>query len=269
MPDPGRYLRLYGALARFGLASEMAFRANFLVKIVVELLWLGFLLIFYEMVFGKTQSVGGWTRYEYLFFVGCHFTLAGIMEAFFLSNCIEFAELVRTGDLDHYLLKPIDEQFMVTCRNLDWSTLPNVVIGSAVMIWSLTRLGWSFDLVQLLAFLVAFACGVAMTYSFLVILASTSVWLVRNQSLMEMWWLFTTLMRYPREIYDGKWATPFGWFFTVVIPILLVVNVPAATMVKVFDPIAVAVMVAVAALLLSVSRWFFRFALQRYRSASS
>ena len=52
-----RYFRLFVAFARFGLATEMAFRANFLVKILVEMLWLGILLVFYQMVFGKTRLV--------------------------------------------------------------------------------------------------------------------------------------------------------------------------------------------------------------------
>ena len=37
--------------------------------------------------------------------------------------------------------------------------------------------------------------GVAMAYGFLLMLTAASVWFMRNQSLMEMWWLFTTLMR--------------------------------------------------------------------------
>src|SRR5947209_4744424 len=104
MHAPGRYLRLYLALGRFGLATEMAFRANFLVKIFVEMLWLGILLVFYQMIFAKTSAVAGWGQYEYLFYVGCHFTLTGIIETFFLSNCVEFSDLIRSGDLDHYLL---------------------------------------------------------------------------------------------------------------------------------------------------------------------
>ena len=40
-----RYLRLLGAFARFGLLNELAFRANFLVKLSVELIWLSLLLI--------------------------------------------------------------------------------------------------------------------------------------------------------------------------------------------------------------------------------
>src|SRR5262245_46346515 len=127
MSGPGRYLRLYLAFARFGLASEMAFRANFLVKLTVEAMWLGVLILFYELIFARTDSVAGWDRERYLFFIGCHYALGGLIEALFLENCTGFAELVRSGELDHYLLKPIDEQFLITTRHIDWSTAPNVL----------------------------------------------------------------------------------------------------------------------------------------------
>jgi len=92
---------------------------------------------------------------------------------------------------------------------------------------------------------------------------------VRNQSLLELWWLFTTLMRYPREIFLGGWATPLGFFFTYVVPVMLVVSVPAETMVKAFNWRFIALTVVAAAVLLVVSRRFFRRALRSYRSASS
>ncbi len=70
----------------------------------------------------------------------------------------------------------------------------------------------------------------------MLILTSLSVWMVRNQSLMEMWWLFSSLARYPKEIFSGRWAEPLGHFFTYLVPILVVVNVPANAMVRVLDP---------------------------------
>jgi ABC-2 type transport system permease protein len=77
-------------------------------------------------------------------------------------------------------------------------------------------------------------------------------------------------MRYPREIFVGPLAYPLGWFFTYVIPILLVVNLPARTMVKLFDgPLLISFTVLVAVVLVAASRKFFRHALRRYRSASS
>ena len=265
-----RYVRLYLALARYGLARELAFRGNFLVKIFVEVLWLLILLAFYRTVFSKTSVVADWSETEYLFFVGCYFTLAAFIEAFFLANCSEFADLIRTGDLDFYLLKPIDEQFLVTCRDIDWSSVPTVLMGSAVMVLAFGQMHLGLSIGRFALFLLLFVCGLAIAYSLLLLLTSTSVWFKRNQSLYELWWLFTSLMRYPREIFVGPLATPLGWFFTYVIPILLVANLPARTLVKLFnDWELIGFTVAVAVLLLVVSRKFFRYALRRYRSASS
>jgi ABC-2 type transport system permease protein len=264
-----RYLRLWSAFARFSLAREMAFRTNFLAKVLVEVLWLGILLVFYRTVFARTSYVAGWSEAEYFFFVGCYFALEGLIETLFLENCNDFAELVRTGNLDIYLLKPVDEQFLVTCRELDWSTAPNVLMGAGVMLFALRDLGWTFEPLRLACFLGLFVGAVLLAYSFLLLLMSTSVWFLRNQSLMEMWWLFTSLMRYPKEIFQGPLAGPMGWFFTFVVPILLVVNVPADTMVKVFDPWLMGLTAVATVVLPLASRRFFRFALEHYRSASS
>jgi ABC-2 type transport system permease protein len=264
-----RYFRLLTALARYSLARELAFRGNFIARITVEVLWLGILLIFYRVVFRQTGVVAEWTEWQFLFFVGCHYALGGIIETFFLDNCNSFADLIRSGDLDFYLLQPIDEQFLVTCRTIDWATAPNVVLGAVVMVLALIQMDWTFDAVRVGAFFLMFGCGVALAYCFMLLLMSTSVWLVRNQSLYELWWLFTSLMRYPREIWTGTWAAPLGFFFTFIIPAMLVVSVPASTMVQVFEPKVMAFTAAATVVLLIASRKFFRFALRRYRSASS
>ena len=268
-----RYVRLFRSLGRFSLAREMAFRSNFLVKVSVEVIWLGIILAFYRVVFSKTSTIANWPEAEYLFFVGCFFALNGVIETLFLENCNEFAELVRTGDLDFLLLKPIDEQFLITCRRIDWGTAPNVLMGAGVMLFALADLAregrYIFDPVKAGAFLALFSCGVLIAYSFMLLLTSTSVWLVRNQSLMEMWWLFSSLARYPREIFLGTWAEPIGRFFTYILPILLVVNVPARVMVKTLQPSMIAFTAAATVASLIVSRMFFRRALRSYRSASS
>jgi ABC-2 type transport system permease protein len=271
MHGPARYLRLFRAFARFSLAGELAFRGNFLLKVLVELLWLGILLVFYDTVFAYTDTVAHWSRDQYMVFLGCYYALEGVIETLFLENCTDFADLVRSGDLDLYLLKPIDEQFLVSCRKIDWSTAPKLLLGALVMSRGLTGMGWQFDLAQVLLFLVMFVCGVALAYSFLLILTSSSVWMMRNQSLMELWWLATTVMRYPREVYrDYFWAVILQKLFWYALPMLLVVNMPASVIVRqFFEPWHVAFTFAATAVMLAVSRWFFFRALRSYRSASS
>lgn len=264
-----RYVRLLFAFGRYSLAREMAFRGNFLVKVFVEVLWLAILLIFYRTVFARTSIIASWSEAEYLFFVGCYFAMEGLIETLFLENCNEFSDLVRSGDLDLYLLKPIDEQFLISCRKIDWSTSANALMGSGVMGLALYQLQWKFDLVAVLLFVGLFVSGILLAYSFLLVLTSGAIWFTRNQSLFELWWLFTSLMRYPREIFTGTWAAPLGWFFTFVVPVLLVVSVPAGVMVKVLDPRIIGLALTATVLMLLASRAFFRHSLKRYRSASS
>jgi ABC-2 type transport system permease protein len=269
MHSLSRYVRLWFNLGRYALVRELAFRGNYLAKLSVELLWLAILLVFYRTVFARTSVIATWSESEYLFFVGCYFALEGLIETLFLENCNEFSDLIRSGNLDFYLLKPIDEQFLISCQHFDWSTAPNFLMGAGVMGLSLYQMHWTFAPLQVVLFLTLFICGTIMAYCFLLTLTSAAIWFTRNQSLFELWWLFTSLMRYPREIFTTSWAAPIGWFFTFIIPILLVVNLPASVMVKVLDYRFVGFMLLATVLLLLGSRRFFRYALRKYRSASS
>ena len=251
------YGRLLGSLSRYTLARELSLRGNFLVKVAVEVIWLGIMVAFYATIFTKTNTIAGWSVNQYLFFVGAAFALNGLIETLFLENCNEFAELVRTGDLDFLLLKPVDEQFLISCRRIDWATAVNIPMGGAVMALALARMHWDFDPLKVAAFLVTFACGASIAYSFMIVLSATAVWLVRNQSLMEMWWLFSSLSRYPREIFRESKFEPLGFIFTFILPILLVSNVPADVMVRSLNFGMVGYMIAATAIAFWTSRWFF------------
>jgi ABC-2 type transport system permease protein len=265
----GKYVRLMGSLGQYTLKRELAFRGNFLVKVSVEALWLGIMIAFYRTVYARTSNVAGWSEPDYFFFVGCYFALNGLVETLFFENCNEFAELVRTGDLDFLLLRPIDEQFLVSLRRIDWGTAPNVLMGAVVMVIALVQKGWAFDLERVVTFFVTMACATAIAYSFMLILTTFTVWMIRNQSLMEMWWMFSSLARYPKEIFTGRWAEPLGNFFTYIVPILVVSNVPSNVMVRALNPYMVALTIVAAVVLLWLSRLFFQYALRSYRSASS
>ena len=77
------------------------------------------------------------------------------------------------------------------------------------------------------------------------------------------------------EIYSGTWGRPLRWTFTFVIPVLVVVNVPARLLAQPLRPhnsldwgLATFALAATLASLIG-SRWVFNRALHSYRSASS
>jgi ABC-2 type transport system permease protein len=277
------YLRVFQTFARNSLVRDMTFRANFLIESASTITWTLMDLGFYLLIFQFTDSIGvGWGKYEFFAFLATTKFVNAIVQAFFMPNCEEVSELIRTGGLDFALLKPIDTQFLISLRKIDWSALSHGLVGAILLVVSLVHLTTrSEDPLPLTKMVLALplyffyvACGSAILYSIMIGLAATSIWLGQNRSLYDFWFYITNFSRYPMEIYSGPWGLPLRYICLFVIPVLIVANVPASILAKplffqgegrILIPFA---LVATAACLL-ISRLIFVQALVSYRSASS
>jgi ABC-2 type transport system permease protein len=265
-----RYLRLYGCFLRYTLMEAMSFRGNFLLGVAVEFLWFGLMVLFYEVVYAQTPDLGGWSKHEYLVLLGTYFVLTGLIETLVMPNCAELAELVRTGKLDFALLKPVDEQFLLTTQRVDWTTFSNVCYGLGLAVYGAFGSASVPSLMDLLIYLILLASGYAFFYSVMVTLAVTAVWVVRNQSIYEQWWYVNMFSRYPGEIFEGWWARPLRWVLTYIFPVLVVVSSPAKLLAsRLWEPEGVALSLAAGVGGLVISRHVFRRVLRHYRGASA
>jgi ABC-2 type transport system permease protein len=266
------YVRVFLTFARNSLVRDMTFRANFIIECISSVCWMLMNVGFYLLVFRWTEHIADWNQYEYFVFLATTMFVNSIVQAFFMPNAEDFSELIRTGGLDFALLKPIDTQFLISLHKVDWSGLANLVVGCVLLVYGLANLDYMPTPMQWLLYPVYVVCGVGIMYSVMIALAATSVWLGRNQTLYDFWFYITNFSRYPREIYAGPIGTPMQFAFTFVIPVLVVINVPARLMAKPFGeqdwPLAIFTIAATAASL-AASRWVFRRAMLSYRSASS
>jgi len=261
-----RYLTILGTFARACLVRDMTFRANFLLECLTSLGWMSMNLAFYLLVFTFTPEIGkgtGWTREPFFAFVATGLIINSIVQALFMPSAEELTEMVRTGGLDTVLVKPLDAQFLLSMHRFDFSSLANGIVGLVLLAWAVSRFASHPGLIL---------CGVAILYAFVIMLAAATIQLGRNQSLYDFWFYITNFSRYPAEIYAGPWGGPLRAVCTFVIPILLVVNVPARVIAQplvgdAWWPVAGTVAAAAAALV--VSRWVFQRSLAKYRSASS
>jgi ABC-2 type transport system permease protein len=277
-PSYPRYLRVLRTFARNSLVRSMMFRTNFLIECITSLSWAFMNLGFYVLLFSYTGSIGekaGWGQYQFFVFLATMQFVHSLVEICFMPNAEEFSELVQMGGLDFALLKPIDTQFLISLTKFDWSGLANFVFAGVLLGYSLVQLGHVPALGEIVLYPFYVVCGVAIFYSLMIAISATTVWLGRNQSIYEFWFYITNFSRYPLEIYrdaPGSFGMPLYVVFTYVLPIMVVVNVPARLLAKPFDadqwPLALFALAATAASL-TASRWLFTRALEGYRSASS
>ena len=270
------YIAVFLTFARNSLIRDMTFRANFIIELISSTTWMAMNLGFYALVFNYTHDIAGWDKYEFFVFIATTMFVNSLVQAFFMPNAEELSEMVRTGGLDFALLKPIDTQFLVSLQRVNWSSLGNFIVAIGLMAYALPHIaGRQLTLAAVALYPVFVVAGVLILYSIMIALAATSIWLGRNQSLYDFWFYITNFSRYPMEIYDGPYGRPLRWAFTFVIPILVVINVPAGLMAKPFSAdnsyrmqlAGFAVVSTIAAL--AFICWVFPPALVSYRRASS
>jgi len=274
------YFHVFLTFARNSLVRDMMFPANFIIETISSFGWVMMNIGFYLLIFEYTNQIGAggpeggaWDKHQFFVFIATSMFINSIVQMFFMTNADEFSELIRTGGLDFVLLKPIDTQFLISLRKMEWASLANFVVAAVLMSYALPRVeGLELTAWRVIAFLVYVAGGIGILYSLTIVLAAASVWLGRNTSIYDFWFYITTFSRYPMEIYQGPIGGWLRWAFTFVLPILIVVNVPARMLAKPLQTEYwyLAVFAIVATLLsLAASRWVFQKALASYRSASS
>jgi len=273
------YIRVFLTFARNSLVRDMSFRLNFVLQSLSSMSWAAMNFLLFKIIYQHTSSIGvgtGWEENEFFVFLGTIWIINCFVQTFFMLNAEEFSEMIRTGSLDFTLLKPIDTQFLISFPRINWAQIPNGILGLALVVRSLHLI--ERDIVigpwEILLYCFYVLCGVAVMYSVMITLSSTSIWLGRNQNLYTFWFYITNFYRYPMEIYQRSGIGMALWgTFTFIIPVLVVSNVPARVLAQPMGrgwyswQSAYAILAAVGSVL--ASRWVFKKALGSYRSASS
>lgn len=262
----GRHLRIYAALWKNSVTREMIFKSNFLLWIVVELLWFGLQLSFIGVLYLHTKQIGTWTQWQVVVLIGASHFIQQIFQAFFLINCTNLSELVRTGKLDFLLLLPVNTRFVVSLRQVDLGAFVNAVTAVGVMAYAAKQLHLEPSLLQIAGFIVLCIVGIVIHYSLMFLLASISFWTVRAQGIVWGYYNLFQIARMPDEAFRGV----FKAVFTFAIPMLLVTNVPVRMLVNKLtslEPLAILLGMSVACFI--ISEWGWRASVRRYTSASS
>jgi ABC-2 type transport system permease protein len=261
-----RYLTIYAALWRNSVVREMGFKSNFILWIVVEMLWFALQLSFISVIYLHTDHIGDWTKWQVIMLVGASHFIQQIFQAFFLMNCTQLSELIRTGRLDFMMLLPVNTRFLISLRQVDMGGFFNAASALAVMGYAAKQMHLIPAAAQVGGFFLLCLAGILIHYSLMFLLASVAFWTVRAQGIVWGYYNLFNISRLP----DGAFQGFFKAFFRFGLPMLLVANVPVKFLTQrlesSFEMVLLAVMAGVCFV---ASELFWRFSIRHYTSASA
>jgi len=265
MKSLARYARIWLACARYSVVRTMMFRADFIMWSLVELFWMGVNLSVIGVVYQHTDSIAGWGPWEMTLLVGSSMLVQRLLMGLFWTNLFEMGRNVRTGHFDFFLAQPGNPLFMVSTRKIDLDGFLNVPVAIGVVAYAAHRLGLEPSPVVIAAYALLILCGLVIHYATLLIFISLVFWVQSAKGIEGGYFGLNEFSRLPREALRGVGAV----VLVYLLPVVIVSNVPARTLIHGVEPLNFLWLIAAAAVWLTVAVNLFNRGLRRYASASS
>ncbi|MDZ7300693.1 MAG: ABC-2 family transporter protein [candidate division KSB1 bacterium] len=259
------YLRLIFVFFRINVMSELAYRVNFVVQLFQSLLELGTAFAGLAVIFSHTDTLGGWRPDEMLALVGVYFLIGGLISLIIQPGMEQLIESVRDGTLDFTLTKPEDAQLLVSVKRVEIWKLIDILLGFAVLIMALIRLGEKVGGGQAVAFVAVLLAGAVIIYSFWLILATLSFWFVRVENILVIFQSMYEAGRWPISLYPA-WLR---FALTFIVPVAFATTIPAEALTGRLTGQTPLGAIIIAVVLFVVSRTFWHIGLRRYSGTSA
>ena len=215
-------LKLFSAFFKVNVQMAFAYRADTVINILLNLMWLGWELLGLNIIFSNTPSLGGWGLGELVALLGVFRLVNAMMAALIWPNTEQFNKSVRDGTLDYTLLQPADSMFLVTfSRMVIWRAW-DLVLAAILIVTGIRMAGGGATPFHLASFLLLAGTGSLILYSLWIVLIAATFWFVKFDNNVTILQALLDTGRYPSSVYPA-WLRV---IVTFVIPVAVATTVP-------------------------------------------
>ncbi len=259
-----RSARVVSALMRTSIANAMQYRSDFVVGLISGLAGTVLAVVPLFLVYGHTDSVLGWSFTDTLLVMGLYLLMNGLVGTFVEPNLGAVVEGIRSGSLDHVLLKPADGQLLVSLSRIQVDHFWDVVAPTGVIEWCLWN-SPSWTPLDLAVGSLLLVSGLASIYALWLMAICLSFFFVRVDNLRFLLWSASGAGQWPVQVY-GRFIR---MLLTYVVPVALVTTFPAIAFRGEWSGWTLGIGLGTSAAFLVVSRGVWTRSMGAYPSASS
>lgn len=205
---------MYPKYMKMHFKSSIQYKANMAMLSFSSVLVSVAELLGIAILFSNFKEVGGWGVYESVLMFGiitCTFSLAEC----FGRGFDMFASLIKNGDLDRLLVRPVGMISQIFGSKIELNKLARATFGLVVSIFAISKLNIAWSISKVMVLITSFVCGFTVSLSVMIIGAGIAVFTVENLEFVN---IIThgakEISFYPINVYN-KWLTR---VFTFVIP---------------------------------------------------
>ncbi|HJS17496.1 MAG TPA: ABC-2 family transporter protein [Anaerolineales bacterium] len=258
-------LNLLSAFLKVNIQMSLAYRADTVVNILLNLMWLGWELLSLSIIFSNTETIGGWTFGELIALLGVFRLVHTLMIALIWPNTEKFNQSIRDGSMDYTLLQPVNSMFLVTFSRITVWRAWDLILAIALIVIGINMSGGTTTPLNILTFILLTISGAIVIYSLWIVLIALTFWFTKFDNNVTILQALLDAGRYPVTVYPA-WLRI---LVTFIIPIAVATTVPLQGLrgELTFGWLLLFIAIAVVSFLIAARFW--RAGLKRYSGASS
>jgi len=258
-------LKLISTFFKVNVQMSLAYRADTLVSILLNLMWLGWELLGLSIIFSNTETLGGWGFGELIALLGVFRLINTLMIALIWPNTEKFNQSIRDGSMDYTILQPVNSMFLVTFSRITVWRIWDLVLATILIVVGINQSGDITTPLSILTFILLTVSGAIVIYSLWIVLIALTFWFTKFDNNVTILQALMDAGRYPVTVYP-VWLQI---IVTFIIPIAVATTIPLQALRGELDlpRVLLFFVIGIAAFLVASRVW--KAGLKRYSGASS
>lgn len=244
---------------------SLEFRFEVVAWSIVNIFWAFLPVVVAQLIFGQVREIAGWSRNEAIVLALFQGMFVVVLWFFVFPSVLKFSRTIRFGELDFYLLKPINARFLLSFSRFEFDNYVSFTVRLGALIIFLQQAQITVTPVAILSAIILFILGLFIFYSLFFLIATLSFWFINFMNLEDLLDSLINVGQFPTYIFDYG----FRFLFFFVIPVVFVATYPTQALLGKATPELFIQGVVLAIIFFFLSQWFWNFALKHYSSASS
>ena len=258
-------LKLLSAFLKVNIQMAIAYRADTIVNILLNLMWLGWELLTLNIIFSNTDTIGGWGFGELIALLGVFRLVNTMMISLIWPNTEKFNQSIRDGSMDYTILLPVNSMFLVTFSRITVWRIWDLLLASVLIVIGINLSGDFVTPLSILSFLILAASGVIIIYSLWIVLIALTFWFTKFDNNVTILQALLDAGRYPSTVYP-VWLRI---IVTFLIPIAVATTVPLQALRGELDAWRIVMFIAIGIASFLIASQVWKRGLKQYSGASS
>jgi ABC-2 type transport system permease protein len=258
-------LKVLASLLKINIQMSLAYRADTVVNILLNLMWLGWELLSLSIIFNNTDTIAGWGMPELIALLGVFRLVNTMMIALIWPNTEKFNQSIRDGSMDYTILQPVNSMFLVTFSRITVWRVWDLALAVVLIAVGINMSGDSVTAFHVLTFILLALSGVVVIYSLWIILIALTFWFTKFDNNVTIMQALLDAGRYPVGVYP-VWLRV---IVTFIIPIAVATTIPLQALRGDLDLPRVGLFFMVGVVIFWVATRVWKSGLKRYSGASS